>query len=158
MPNPIAVPAAERPCPRCGKERRCIGHDIIEVIEPIPAQVIVRQDQREKLPCDNCESELARSPLGDKLVPGGKLGHELVIDMLIGKYADGLPPHRQKERYARLGLPISVSTLVDQVTWVADLLRPLWRAAVAECIGSKVMHLAQSLLRLHSPRRSRLQR
>ena len=141
VPNPIAVPAAERPCPRCGKERRCIGHDITEVIELIPAQVIVRQDQREKLACDNCESELVRAPLGDKLVPGGKLGHELVIDMLIGKYADGLPLHRQKERYARLGLPISVSTLVNQVTWVTDLLRPLWRAAVAECIGSKVMHL-----------------
>jgi len=74
-------------------------------------------------------------------VPGGKLGHEFIIDMLIGKYGDGLPLHRQKERDARLGFPISVSTLVDQVTWVTDLLRPLWRAAVAECIGSKAMHL-----------------
>jgi transposase len=141
VPNPIAVPAAERPCPRCGKERRCIGHDITEVIELIPAQVIVRQDQREKLACENCDGELVRAPLGNKVVPGGRLGHELVIDMLIGKYGDGLPLHRQKERYARLGLPISVSTLVDQVTWVTDLLRPLWRAAVAECIASKVMHL-----------------
>jgi hypothetical protein len=25
--NPIAVPAPERACPRCGKERTCIGHD-----------------------------------------------------------------------------------------------------------------------------------
>jgi hypothetical protein len=31
--------------------------------------------------------------------------------------------------------------LVDQVTWVTDLLRPLWRTVVTECIGSKVMHL-----------------
>jgi len=141
VPNPIAVPAAERPCPRCGKERRCMGHDITEVIELIPAEVIVRQDMREKLACEDCEGELVRAPRGDKVVQGGKLGHELVIDMLVGKYADGLPLHRQKERYARLGLPISVSTLVDQVTWVTDLLRPLWRAAIAECIGSKVMHL-----------------
>jgi transposase len=64
-----------------------------------------------------------------------------VIDMFVGKYSDGLPLHRQKERFARLGLDISVSTLVDQVTWITDLLRPLWRAALAECIGSKVMHL-----------------
>jgi transposase len=139
--NPIPVPATERACPRCGKERRCMGHDITEVIELIPAQVIVRQDMREKLTCEDCEGELVRAPRGDKVVQGGKLGHELVIDTLIGKYADGLPLHRQKERYARLGLPISVSTLVDQVTWVTDLLRPLWRAAIAECIGSKVMHL-----------------
>jgi len=76
-----------------------------------------------------------------EVVPGGKFGNALVIDMLVGKYSDGLPLHRQKERYARLGLEIAVSTLVDQVTWVTDLLRPLWRAAIAECIGSKVMHL-----------------
>lgn len=139
--NPIPVPADERPCPRCGKERRCIGHDITEVIELVPAQVIVRQDMREKLACDECEGELVRAPLGDKMVPGGRLGHEFVIDMLISKYGDGLPLHRQRERYARLGFKIAVSTLVDQVTWVTDLLRPLWRAAIAECIGSQVMHL-----------------
>jgi hypothetical protein len=61
--------------------------------------------------------------------------------MLVGKYSDGLPLHRQKERYARLGFDVAVSTLVDQVTWVADLLRSLWRAVIAACIGSKVMHL-----------------
>ena len=141
VPNPLVVPPAERPCPKCGAERTCIGHETTEVIELIPAQVIVRQDTREKLACSNCESELVRAPIGDKLVPGGKFGNALVIDMLVGKYSDGLPLHRQKERYARLGLEIAVSTLVDQVTWVTDLLRPLWRAAIAECIGSKVMHL-----------------
>jgi transposase len=141
VPNPLLVPVAERPCPRCGTERTCIGHEMTEVIELIPAQVIVRQDTREKLACLHCDGELVRAPIGDKVVPGGKLGDALVIDMFVGKYSDGLPLHRQKERYARLGLDISVSTLADQVMWVTDLLRPLWRAAIAECIGSKVMHL-----------------
>lgn len=141
VPNPLVVPPAERPCPICGKERTCIGHDVTDVIELIPAKVIVRQDKREKLACLACEGELVRAPIGDKPVPGGKLGNALVIDILVGKYGDGLPLHRQKERYARLGLDLAVSTLVDQVTWVTDLLRPLWRAALAECIGSKVMHL-----------------
>jgi len=141
VPNPLVVPPAERACPKCGAERACIGHETTEVIELIPAQMIVRQDTREKLACSNCQGELVRAPIGDKLVPGGKFGNALVIDMLVGKYSDGLPLHRQKERYARLGLEIAVSTLVDQVTWVTDLLRPLWRAAIAECIGSKVMHL-----------------
>jgi transposase len=45
--NPIAVPAEERACPKCGKERKCIGHDVTEVIDLVPAQVIVR-DRREK--------------------------------------------------------------------------------------------------------------
>lgn len=40
-----------------------------------------------------------------------------------------------------MGLDVSVSTLADQVTWATDLLRPLWRAAMAEVLASKVMHL-----------------
>ena len=141
VPNPLPVPTAERPCPRCGAERTCIGHETTEVIDLIPAQVIVRQDKREKLACLHCEAELVRAPIGDKVVPGGKFGDGFVIDLFVNKYSDGLPLHRQKERFARLGLVVAVSTLCDQIMWMADLLRPLWRAALAECIGSKVMHL-----------------
>lgn len=141
VPNPLLVPAAERPCPRCGAERMCIGHETTEVIDLIPAQVIVRQDTREKLACLHCEAELVRAPVGDKIVPGGKFGDGFVIELFVDKYSDGLPLHRQKERFARLGLVVPVSTLCDQIMWMADLLRPLWRAALAQCIGSKVMHL-----------------
>ena len=141
VPNAIAVPTDERACPRCGKARTCIGHDTTEVIDLIPAQVIVRVDQREKLACEDCEAEVVRAPTGDKVVAGGKYGDALVIDMLVSKYGDGTPLHRQRERYHRLGFDIPVATLVDQVRWSTDLLRPLWRAAVAECIASKVMHL-----------------
>jgi transposase len=141
VPNPLLVPAVDRPCPRCGTERTCIGHETTEVIDLIPAQVIVRQDTREKLACSQCDAELVRGPLGDKVVAGGKFGDALVIDLFVGKYDDGLPLHRQKQRFTRLGLDLPVSTLCDQIMWIADLLRPLWRAALAECIGSKVMHL-----------------
>jgi transposase len=141
VPNEILVAANDRACPRCGKERTCIGHDTTEVVDLIPAQVIVRVDGREKLACTDCEAEVVRAPVGDKVVEGGKYGDALVIDMLVGKYADGLPLHRQRERYHRLGLDIPVATLVDQVRWSTDLVRPLWRAALADCIASKVMHL-----------------
>lgn len=115
--NPLLVPASERACPVCGKERTCIGHDITEVIELEPAKVIVRQDKREKLACGDCEGELVRAPKGDKIVDGGKFGDTLEADILVGKYADGLPLHRARERYRRLGLDIPISTLVDQVRW-----------------------------------------
>jgi transposase len=139
--NPILVPADRRACPRCGTERVCIGHDVSEVIELIPAEVIVRRDLREKLACAPCEGELVRAPVGDKIVPSGRLGLALVAALLVDKYVDGLPLHRQRERYQRLGLDLSVSTLADQVKWCTDLLRPLWRAALAEVIAARVMHL-----------------
>jgi transposase len=139
--NPIPVPTAERPCPCCGVERVCIGHDVTEVIELVPAEVIVRVDRREKLGCQACDGELVRAPRGDTVVVAGRVGPNLVADLLVNKYGDGLPLHRQKPRYERLGASIPVSTLGDQVTWASDLLRPLWRAAVAEVIAAPVMHL-----------------
>lgn len=139
--NVIVVPAAARACPKCGSERTCIGHDITEVIEVIPAEAIVRLDKREKLACVPCDGALVRAPLAAKIVPAGKLGLALVAQLLVDKYIDGLPLHRQLARFKRLGLELSVSTLADQVKWCTDLLRPLWRAALAEIITARVMHL-----------------
>ena len=139
--NPLLVPADRRPCPRCGAERTCIGHDVTEVIDLIPAEVIVRRDRREKLACRECEAEVVRAPMGEKVVASGKIGLGLAATLLVEKYVDGLPLHRQRERFARVGLDIAVSTLADQIKWSTDLLRPLWRAALAECIAARVMHL-----------------
>lgn len=139
--NPIPVPDAERACPKCGGERKCIGHDVTEVIDLIPAQVVVRRDRREKIACEKCEGELARAPQGDKVVTGGRLGSTLVAELLVDNYWDGLPLHRQKHRFERMGLTIPVSTLADQVTWATDLLRPIWRGAIATVLLSAVMHL-----------------
>ena len=144
--NEIKVPAAERACPKCGQERACIGHDVSETIELVPAKVIVRVDRREKLACKPCEGELVRAPTGDKVVAGGKLGTRLVGQLIVDKYRDGLPLHRQKRRFAEMGLELSVSTLADQVTWATDLLRPLWRAAMAEVLSATVMHLDATTL------------
>ena len=139
--NPIEVPAAERACPVCKGQRICIGHDVTEIIDLLPAEVIVRVDRREKLACTECEGEIARAPVGDKVVAGGRLGSRLVAELLVDKYRDGLPLHRQKQRFERLGLSLPVSTLADQVTWASDLLRPLWRAATEAVLTSTVMHI-----------------
>lgn len=66
--------------------------------------MIARQDKR-----------AGGAPKVDKVVDGGKYGDALEADILISKYADGLPLHRQRERYARLGLDMPISTLVHQV-------------------------------------------
>lgn len=139
--NPIAVPAAERPCPVCDAERTCIGHDVTEVIELEPARVVVRVDRREKLVCGRCDGELARAPVGDKVVSGGRLGSMLVAALVVDKYDDGLPLHRQKRRFERMGVDLAVSTLADQVTWATDLMRPLWRMAIEQVLAAMVMHL-----------------
>ena len=74
----------------------------------------MRVDRREKLACESCEGELVRAPLGDKVVAAGRLGSTLVAALLVDKYDDGLPLHRQKQRFERMGLKLPISTLADQ--------------------------------------------
>lgn len=113
------------------------------MIELIPAEVVVRHDLREKLACNACESELVRAPTARRSwrAARSEIGLALAATLLVEKYIDGLPLHRQRERLARLGLDIAVSTLADQIKWCTDLLRPLWRASIAEVIAARVRHL-----------------
>ena len=139
--NPISVPADERACPGCGTERVCIGHDVTRIIDIEPARAIVREDRREKLACKTCQSEVVRAPIGDKVVEGGAYGAQLVADMVVSKYDDGLPLERQRQRYGRLGLDIPSASMGDQITWVTDLLSPVARALLDAVLASDNMHL-----------------
>jgi transposase len=137
----IRVPDNERPCPKCGNERACFDHDVVEVADIKPAEVFVRVEKREKLTCKECEGAPVRAPVGDRVVSGGRFGSKLVAQMVVDKYDDGLPLHRQKQRIARMGLPVSVSTLADQIKWATELLEPLWRAAQEEVLRARVLHV-----------------
>lgn len=139
--NFIPVPQEERPCPRCGSLRTCIGHEITEVIDLIPAEVIVRLDKQEKLVCRPCEGEHATAPIGDKVIGGGIYGSNLVAQLVVGKYCDGLPLYRQNEQFERLGFSMPSSSMADQITWATELLRPLWRFSIDMVLCSTVMHL-----------------
>jgi transposase len=141
--NLLSVPAGERSCPKCGGARECIGHDVTETLDRVPAEIIVVQNKQEKLACKNagCEGTVCRAPGPDKVVTGGRLGPRLVAGIMVDKYRDGLPLHRQIQRFRRLGVDIPLSTLVDQVRHVGDSAKVLQRAATEEVLAAHVMHL-----------------
>jgi len=139
--NSLPVPDGERACPVCGSVRKCIAHETTEVIDLIPAEVIVRRDIREILACDPCDAEVVRAPMGDKVIEGGAYGSRLVADLVVGKYRDSLPLHRQGEILERLGLSMPSSSMSDQITWATDLLRPIWRMLSERVLAGKVMHV-----------------
>ncbi|MCP5043821.1 MAG: IS66 family transposase [bacterium] len=139
--NTIVVPDEERPCPICGAERKCIGHETTPVIELVPAEVIVREDKRELLACKACDAELVRAPIGDKVIAGGYYGPQLVASLIIGKFWDSLPLNRMRQQLERLGLSMPSSSMGDQIGWATELLRPLWLYLMVQTLDATVMHL-----------------
>jgi transposase len=141
--NELLVPKGQRACPLCDEERVCVGHDVTEVLERLPPELIVRRDKREKLACKTpgCEGSICRAPLPDKVVAGGRLGPRLVACILVDTYRDGLPLNRQAQRYQRLGVDLSLSTMVDQVMHVTDAAGVMHEVAMEEVLNAHVMQL-----------------
>jgi transposase len=123
----LQMEEALRRARRRGAARKCVCHETTEVIDLIPAEVIVRLDKREVLACPECDAQMVRAPMGDKVVDGGAYGSRLVADLVVGKYRDGLPLHRQGQILKRLGLDMPSSSMADQIRWATDLLRPVWQ-------------------------------
>jgi len=129
------VPPELRPCPRCGRERTCIGHEISEVLDFVPGHFMVLEIDREKLACKPCQEGVIIAEPAQKLGDGGMCGPGLMAQVLTGKYQDHTPLYRMHGIFLRSGVDLSESTLGSWVTAGAALLLPLatliWKRAKA---------------------------
>src|SRR6266404_1659694 len=123
----------EPACPSCsGTVLRKIGEDVSEVLEYVPSSFKVIEHVRPKMSCRACET-MMQAPLPSFPIERGRPGPGLLAHVIVSKYADALPLHRQSVIYARQGVEIDRSTMADWVGSAAALLRPL-----AERIGEHV--------------------
>jgi hypothetical protein len=60
--------------------------------------------------------------------------------ILFEKYGQHQPLNRQAERYAREGVPLSLSTLADQVGAACMVLRPLHERLIAHVLAAERLH------------------
>ena len=102
-------------CACCGGSRLAkLGEDITETLEVIPRQWKVIQHVREKFTCRDCE-KISQAPAPFHVIARGWAGPSLLAMILFEKYGQHQPLNRQAKRYAREGVPLSLSTLADQV-------------------------------------------
>ena len=139
-PCPPAVPraSAARARDRAGTDQparaaaarrlRKLGETVTETLEVIPRQWKVIQHVREKMTCRDCE-KISEPPAPFHVTPRGWAGPNLLAMLLFEKFGQHQPLNRQAERYAREGVPLSLSTLADQVGAGCAVLEPLLAAS-----------------------------
>lgn len=69
------------------------------------------------------DTAIVVAPLPKRPLPGSMAGPGLLAHVLVSKYADHIPLHRQEGIFAREGLGIARSTLCDWVGGSAELLK-----------------------------------
>jgi transposase len=127
-------------CTCCGGTRlRKLGETITETLEVIPRQWKVIQHVREKMTCRDCE-RISEPPAPFHVTPRGWAGPNLLAMILFEKFGQHQPLNRQSERYAREGVPLSLSTLADQVGSGCAALEPLLRRLEAHVFAAERLH------------------
>jgi transposase len=114
-------------CPDCGGELRKLSEDVSEMLEYVPESFRVIRHVRPKLSCRQCE-RIVQAPAPSRPIARGLAGPGLLAHVLVSKYADHLPLHRQCEIYERQGIELERSTLADWVGGTCALLDPLVEA------------------------------
>src|SRR5438270_1052545 len=140
LPRERVIEPAPTACLCCGSERlRKLGEDVTETLEVIPRQWKVIQHVREKFTCRDCE-KTSQAPAPFHVIARGWAGPSLLAMILFEKYGQHQPLNRQAERYAREGVPLSLSTLADQVGACCAVLTPLLRRLEAHVFAAERLH------------------
>jgi len=133
LPRETVTHAPPCTCPGCGGTVFSrIGQDEREVLEYVPSSFKVIRHVRPKLSCRGCET-IVQPPMPSLPIERGLPGPGLVAHVLMSKYCDHTPLHRQTGIYAREGVELDRATLADWVGAAVFLLAPL-----AEAIGRHV--------------------
>ena len=120
-------------CPSCGGTSLSkIGEDEREVLEYVPSSFKVVRHLRPKLSCRAGET-IVQAPMPSLPIERGRPGPGLLAHLLVAKYCDHQPLHRQSVIYARAGVDLDRSTLADRVGHAVFLL-----VALAQAIGRHV--------------------
>jgi transposase len=155
LPREQVVHAPEGTCSCCGGTvLRKIGDDVTEVLEYVPASFKVTQHVRPKLSCRACEA-IMQAPLPSLPIERGRPGAGLLAHVIVAKYADALPLHRQSVIYAREGVEIDRSTMADWVGSMAALVAPLAEAIGRHVRAGAVLHADDTTVPVLEPGRGR---
>jgi transposase len=140
LPRERVVEPGPTACQCCGSARlRKLVEDITETLEVIPRQWKVIQHIREKFTCRDCE-KISQAPAPFHVIARGWAGPSLLAMILFEKYGQHQPLNRQAERYAREGVPLSLSTLADQVGACCAVLGPALRRVEAHVFAADRLH------------------
>jgi len=127
---------ADKHCEGCGKDLRQIAEETSERYEYIPAMVKVIEDVRLKYACD-CTVKTADKPA--QPIEKSTAGASLLAQVIVGKFCDHQPLHRQEQIWARHGVDISRKTMGGWLPQVAGLLEPLYRLSKQVLFEGKVI-------------------
>ncbi|PZO00979.1 MAG: IS66 family transposase [Hyphomicrobiales bacterium] len=142
-------------CPACGGTKfGRIGADEREVLEYVPAHFKRVLHVRPKMSCRACET-IVQAPMPTLPIEKARPGPALLAHVIVAKYCDHLPLHRQSAIYAREGVGIDRSVMAGWVGHMAALLEPLAERIARHVRAGPAVHADDTTVPVLDPGRGR---
>jgi transposase len=128
--NLLELPPDQCVCPRCGQA--LLPHGDTEDSEQIEIEVcayrrvIHRRRYRRTCTCDG--PNIVTAPVVPKLIPKGRYGVSVWVEVLLDKYFSYRPTERLLASWQLLGLDLAPGTVTDGLQRLEILLRPIYEA------------------------------
>ena len=151
----VVLDLASKVCPCCEGELHQIGETTTEMLDLVPAQLRVKVLRRPRYGCRKCEACVVQAPAPERPIDGGMATEALVAHVVISKFCDFLPLHRQSQMLARQGIRIDRSTLGAWVGRACWWLRPLYQLTVAQVMPAAVLFADDMTLPVLEPGRGK---
>jgi transposase len=138
----------------CGAKLACIGEEVSEKLDIVPAKAKVLRTVRLKYACKKCQGveteggAVRIAPAPAQLLPKSIATPGLMAYLLSGKYCDGLPFYRQEKIFQRLGIEISRTSMCEWTIEVADMLKPLLRLMKMQLLSDNYIHADETTVRV----------
>lgn len=126
---------------------RKIGEEITEELERIPGKLFVKQYIRPKYAKPYGEGVVIAA-LPSRPIDKGIAGPGLLAQIIIDKYTDHLPIHRQVQRFEREGIKLPSSTLTDWISATCALLNPLYEVLREEVLSEDYLQIDETPIKV----------
>lgn len=124
-----------------------IGESVTETLAYVPAELFVKKIIRPKY-LDAATNSIHQALAPERCFERSNVDPSLVAQIIVEKFVDHLPLDRQIQRFARLGYPISDSTIGNWVAASAAYLKPLYEAHKQIVLASGYLHADETIIKV----------
>ncbi|MBQ0753256.1 MAG: IS66 family transposase [Gammaproteobacteria bacterium] len=139
---------AEKICPHDGAALKCIGNEISEQLDIVPAKIKVLRHLRKKYACPCCEQHLITAPKPAQPIEKSIASPGLLAHVAVSKYRDALPLYRQIAIFKRIGVELDRTTLANWMIKMGSLLQPLINRLSEFINEQSVLHMDETPLQV----------
>jgi transposase len=127
-----------------------IGDEVSEVLDYIAGELYVKQYIRPKyvVPLSDTDNTVITASLPGRLLEKCMAGEGLLAQIIIDKYADHLPLHRQLQRFRRAGVNIAQTTICGWVKVVLMHLIALYDLHKMYVLACRYLHVDETTIKV----------